>query len=630
MFFFLAVPASAAVVIPEVDLTLKPAASMKREAGVQTTTITRKKIETSPTVTFADLLKQEQSIARVINNTNDNSQLVLSIRGFGDNAFANSLIVVDGFPLINPSVLAPSLNAISLADILRVDILQASEGSLWGAQAVGGVVKVETRRPEKRIASANVAYGRYHNQVYNLLLGDKFENGVFFKLLGFSQMTDNYRDHNQQRNQSLSSQLGFDYASGSLTLNAKVYEDDIQLPGGLTQQQYENNPRQASNHKNFSHFQTNVYQLLHQQALGDRWSLETRLSHNDVQGNGLIGSRYTREDTLNTFNPLLIGTLWQSKVLLGYQGQASRFQLASATARQQADTTQHDVYAQVIVPLWSRVDMTLGGRSAWQESTLGRSLRSPSSETDHQVFVSEQGLVYRPSKPWEFFLRRDGNFRFPKANEQTALPVQVSALLPQTGVSYEMGAKRQGLRQTTQLSLYRLQLNNEIAYDSTQTALVPFGSYSNFPETLRHGVTLTERYSLTEKLILDGQVNYVDARFASGVEEGHRIPAVPAINGNLGLSYRFRPHWQAKYTALYTGSRYPSQDVSNVGQQLSGYWLSGVSLQYLRKVVNVSFDVENVFNQRYPIYAIYSTATQAVTYYPGVGRSFLVTVKFNF
>ncbi len=616
--------------IPEVDLTLKSNASSKSDAGVQTTVITRKKIEASPTVTFADLLKQEQSMARVISNTNDNSQLVVSIRGFGDNAFANSLIVVDGFPLINPSMLAPSLNAISLADILRIKILQGSEGSLWGTQAVGGVIKVETRHPEKPLASANVAYGSYHRQVYNVLLGDKFENGIFFKLLGFSQVTDHYRDHNEQRNQSLSSQLGLDYRSGSLALNVKVYEDEIQLPGGLTQAQYQEDPRQASDNKNFSRFQTNVYQLLHKQALGDRWSVETRLSHNDIRGDGVVNSSYTRQDLLDTFNPLLIGTLWQSKVLLGYQGQASSFQLASATAQQQAETVQHDVYAQVLVPLSSKIDMTLGGRSAWQDSTLSRSLRHPSSDVGYQVFVSEQGLVYRPFTGWELFLRRDGNFRFPKANEQTALPVNVSLLLPQTGVSYEMGAKWQGLRQTIQLSLYRLELNNEIAYDPTQTVLAPFGSYSNFPETLRHGVTLAERYSLTKNLIVDGQINYVDAHFASGVDEGNRIPAVPAVNGNLGISYHFKSYWQAKYAALYTGSRYPSQNVSNVGQQLSGYWLSGVSLQYLREPLNVSFDVENIFSQRYPIFAIYNNRTQAITYYPGAGRNFLLTVKFNF
>src|SRR5262245_59846742 len=115
---------TATLVIPEVRLIFKKTLSTQDDERVQTTQISRKKIEASPPTCLSDLLKQEQSIARVINNSNDNSQLVVSIRGFGDNAFANTLIVIDGFPLTNPSILAPNFNAVSLADILGINILQ--------------------------------------------------------------------------------------------------------------------------------------------------------------------------------------------------------------------------------------------------------------------------------------------------------------------------------------------------------------------------------------------------------------------------------------------------------------------------------------------------------------------------
>lgn len=615
------------IIIPEVSLNFKKSLSTKDDDRIQTTTITRKKIENSPTNILSDLLEQEQSIVRIINNTNDNSQLVMSIRGFGDNAFANSLIIIDGFPLANPSVLAPNFNAIALADIASINIIQGSEGSLWGDQAVGGVVKIDTIHPEKALIDANMSYGSYNKQFYNLLIGDKFSNGLFFKLLGFSNNTDNYRQHNHQTDEGITSQIGVDYSTGSLTANAKFYNDRIELPGGLTQQQYDSNPQQASNFVNFSHYDTQVYQIIHKQALGQNWTIETRLAHNVIQGDGYINSAYTRQDLLNTWNPVLTGTIFNSKVLLGYEGQASNFQLINSVTQQKASAQQNDLYSQIVIPLFSKLDFTFGGRSAWQDNAVTEANSQSDLNQNNQVFVTEQGLAYHISKQWDFFIRRDGNFRFPKANELTTLPAGVDLLLPQTGVSYEGGAKRQTLRQTTQLSIYRLQLNNEIAYDPTQTALAPFGSYSNYPKTLRQGITLTELLRLTEKFTLDGQVNYVNARFAAGSDDGNLIPAVPAWNGNLGLTYQLQPHLRAKYTALYTGSRYPSQDVDNVGQKLSAYWLSNVALQYLHKPFNISFEVENLFNQRYSMYTIYSPTTQSNTYYPGAGRNYLLTAK---
>src|SRR5205814_9729247 len=114
-----------------------------------------------------------------------------------------------------------------------------------------------------------------------------------------------------------------------------------------------------------------------------------------------------------------------------------------------------------IVPLNKQLDFTVGMRSAWQNNNTQKII-GQSVQSLNRVFVTEQGFAYHPSAEWQFFLRRDGNFRFPKANEQTWIAPGTRGLLPQIGASYEAGFVRTVPRQKTQLNVYQLSLHNEI------------------------------------------------------------------------------------------------------------------------------------------------------------------------
>jgi iron complex outermembrane receptor protein len=324
----------------------------------------------------------------------------------------------------------------------------------------------------------------------------------------------------------------------------------------------------------------------------------------------------------------LIGYIRDNKITLGYGWQNSRYENINTKVQTRANSVQNDVYAQTVLPFFKRFDLTLGGRSAWQENAPENIIDQPVYYTNH-VFVTEQGLAFHPNEAWTLFVRRDGNFRFPKANEQVWLADDVTTLKPQTGVSYETGVAWQTLSQKTQLSFYRLALKNELAFDPTQTPMQPFGAISNLDETLRDGFSLTESYHLTPKIDLDGQLNYVDARFSDGQYSGNKIPAVPDWSASAGIGYKFLPHWKASYSTLYTGSSYAAQDVGNIGKKMPSYFLSRVALQYFFKQLNMSFEVNNVFNQRYATYTVYNIFTQQNAYYPGAGRNFLFTIKMN-
>jgi iron complex outermembrane recepter protein len=620
--------AKSAVILPDANVKASTSSRNNMNDAISTTHFTKADINKSPVIDLSQLFKQEQSVVRLTNTSGDASQTALSLRGFGDNAAANSLILIDGFPLTNPSLLAPNFNSIPLSDIERIDILQGSEGSLWGDQAVGGVVNIVTKHPRKFFVNAILSAGSYNTFYDNVLMGDKADNGLFYKVFGLVGKTNNYRRHNQQQGNNLAVQVGRDYARGTLSVNAQSYADTTYFPGSLSEEEFNQHPRQANEFHNYSRYRTTLFQLLNKQEISAKWILETRVNHHSTEGNGFVFLRFDRNDSLTSFNPRLIGHINNNKMTLGYDGQLSDYELTNIKVQSKTSARQHDLYVQTVLPLISRFDFVLGARKAWQTNKIQEVIGQPVNALN-QVFVTEQGIVYHASETLSFFVRRDGNFSFPKANEQTWLPDNVTFLQVQTGTSYETGSEWTSDKHTTKISLYRLALNNEIAFNPRQTMNQPFGAFTNLDQTLRHGISLAERYRLTSRASIDGQINYVNARFASGLFNGKRIPAVPAINGNAGFHYDWTDHWKTQYFLLYTGNRYPSEDVENASKKLPGYWLHDVALQYVMKSWIVSAEINNLLNKNYAAYAFYDAFTQTTSYYPAAGRNYSLTLKIS-
>lgn len=602
---------SASTSIPEINLHLT---KTKQQSNLTDTThITRQNIINSPVIKLTDLLKQRQSIARIETNSGDNTQTTISLRGFGDNAVANSLILIDGFPLSNPSLLAPNLNAIILSDIERIDIFQGSAGTLWGDQAVGGVVNIITHHPEANYFNSKLGLGNQQTHFYSLSASHLFPYNIYTKLSGFFNQTDHYRSHNQQKNAAIFSSTGWDTTKDSIDIKLQYLRDKIDYPGGLTKEQYLTNPSQASNYSNFSNYTNQSFQLSHKHAMWSDWLFVTKLSRQLITGDGVISLPFQRQESVNLLNPSLLGKIYHFKLNLGYVAQFQDYQFSNQLTRKKSSIHQNDWYVQANSPIYYNSYFTLGSRYATQ-----------------QVLVTEQGWTINPNPNWQVFIRRDGNFRFPKANEVLWHPSNSYTLKTQQGISYETGTSWHTNKHSSQLTLYRLKINNEIAFDPNQTTVTPFGSYYHLDTTQRYGISLAETMAITSHLQFNSQLNYVQARFANGRYKNKWIPAVPTWNGNIGLDYQVNDHWQVSYSTIYTGNRFASEDQENCGETIPAYLVHNLAIQYSIKMIKTSIEIANLYNQRYPTYVLYDPITHTNLYYPGAGRSFLLTFDINF
>ena len=446
--------------------------------------------------------------------------------------------------------------------------------------------------------------------------------------MGFATQTDNYRDHNNQVSNGIALQEGWDYSNGTLTVNEKSYNDIIQFPGALSQAQYDQNPRQASDNKDYFHYQTQIFQLSNQNQLDSNWRLAIHASSTEVKNDGYFFNPIQGSENVLWLDSKLIGDFPGKKMTFGYTGEASAYKnYADANTSSTVNIGENELYIHNLFSLNPKWQLTLGARGARQDNNPQQTLTAAPYHYLNRVFVTEQGLNYLFSSNFFWYVRRAGNFRFPKANEEVWLPNNITELQPQTGVSYETGLEWHTSRQKAQLNIYKLKLHNELAYDPTETPEQPFGATTNFPETIHKGISLTDDFNLNNKLGLNTEMNYVDARFAQGANINKFIPAVPMWQGDANFHYQINDRWRWTYGEQYTGSQYVSEDITNVSKKQSSYFLAKSSIQYFYRQFTFGMMVNNIFNQRYATYAYYNLGDQSNYYYPASGRNYLFTFK---
>ncbi len=120
--------------------------------------IDRERIRASSADSVEDLLRREGGMQLSRNGGAGQSASIL-IRGSGA---SNTLVLIDGVRVGSATLGQTDLAAISLAQVDRIEIMRGPGSSLYGADAIGGVVNIVTRRGEGAVyLSGNAAVGSH-------------------------------------------------------------------------------------------------------------------------------------------------------------------------------------------------------------------------------------------------------------------------------------------------------------------------------------------------------------------------------------------------------------------------------------------------------------------------------------
>src|SRR6476661_10811294 len=188
---------SAQNILNEVVVTATKSPKKLSETGKVVSIITKEQIEKSGGKDFAQLLNEQAGITVNGAVSNPGKDKLLFLRGATDKY---TLILLDGIPLNEPAGVGGSfdLRLLSLDNIERIEILKGSQSTLYGSNAVAGVVNIISKKPETKKPQLNglLTYGSYNSLKGNANVSQKTKvleydlNYTYYNTDGISEAKD--------------------------------------------------------------------------------------------------------------------------------------------------------------------------------------------------------------------------------------------------------------------------------------------------------------------------------------------------------------------------------------------------------------------------------------------------------
>lgn len=594
----------AATEIPAVVVSAARTEQSTLTTPASITVISREQIEASGARHINDVLRGQGGV-QINDLYGDGSRASVDMRGFGDTAGSNTLILVDGRRLNNPDIAAPDLNSIALEDVERIEIVQGSAGVLFGDQAVGGVINIITRKPGALRHTLKLSAGSYNTLQLHAMTSQALDSGLNYLLSLDARESDNYRDHNEASYLNGFGKLGYEYETGSVFGELQYINDELNTPGTLFADEVSTDRRQVSPvyADDFSNAKTAIARVGLVQQLSDKWSLEAELTGRDTNGEFRLTSiDGTQDRRVVELTPRFIGfvpAINNTMLTLGADAVDSEYKLTTSFGDQVNDQLQSSVYAQAVIPATEVLDITLGVRYAEVENDLqdtGTFAIYPAGiQVDDDVTVGTFGLAIKATENWRVLFRADQNYRFAKVDEYLQ-PVDQVILKTQEGLSVETGVEWASDSDTAKLLVYQLDLDDEIAYDPNAGF---FGANINLDKTRRKGIITSGHWQQTKKLGYSASYTYTDAEVLSGPLAGKDIPLVARHSVQLGSDYQLTDKWQLYGELFAISDRVFGGDFDNVLGRLPGYGVINIKAGYDYRDFNIMARINNLLNKEY-------------------------------
>jgi outer membrane cobalamin receptor len=219
------------VTLNEIVVTATKTEKELKDVTQSVTVVTAAELRNSGATNTAEALRTVTGVFLTDQGT-PGSLATLSIRG---SSYSQVLVLLDGVRMNSPRDAGADLSALPVAldDIERIEIVRGSSSALYGADAVGGVVNIITKKPVGTVSRISGAAGS--NGYDNLQLSTSLRKGAgYYSVSGSRETSDGYRLNSDLEQWIVNGRAGYDVSKDtSFDVTANYIGKENGAPGSL-------------------------------------------------------------------------------------------------------------------------------------------------------------------------------------------------------------------------------------------------------------------------------------------------------------------------------------------------------------------------------------------------------------
>ena len=514
-----------------------------------------------------------------------------------------TLVLIDGVPVSDPTGTGGGYNFAYLDtdNIERIEVLKGPQSTLWGSDAIGGVVSITTKRPTDGLSGSVFGeYGSFNTVRGGAAISNANDAGDF-RIAATGLTTDGISKADEDNGNTE------DDAYDSQTIAAR---GGLNLPGSVRLESSLLWSDAESEYDSYSgSAQGNV-------ADGDEVTNSKTLSGNitlkaplfDGLLDNLVQIGYSDIERENRSNGVQSYYTEGDRALFRYQGtlninEANKLAFGAEREETSANSDESSVDSLFALYEFKPVDdLTLtGGLRMDDHETFG-------SETTGRVaaaWTATDQLVVRAS--WAQGFKAPSIFQSTYICSFCGLTEPNRNLKPETSEAYDIGVEWHSADQRLMLGATLFDQETENLIDFSFTA-----GYDNIAFVESQGVELVGAYTFTSWLNVSANYTYIDAEDG----DGNELARLPETSANVTVS--FDPEGPFSGAVLV---RYNGEEANTNGTELDSWTRLDLTGSYdLNDKVELYGRIENVFDEDYQQILGYGT--------PGTSGSLGLRLRF--
>lgn len=593
LFFVATAEAETLASLDSVVVTATRQATRTSEQLSDVSVVEREEIERSPQLSVGELLARQPGVEMASNGSFGGTTNIY-MRGTGK---GHTLVLIDGMRVGSASTGQLSAwSRIPASQIERIEILRGPSSSLYGSDAIGGVIQIFTRRGEGPFA-VHGEVGAGTNDTYSLSAGFSGSqndwryalNTDFYRTEGFNSISNpkssSYnRDRDGYHDQSFSGSLAYTLAKGH-EIGANFFYSD-------GDNQYDTGPSTATAVKDARYqYAISSFSTFLKNTVTQNWVSTINVGHSVDDS-----STFTDRALTSLFRTDQDQYTWQNDFKTGL----GNFMIAAERLEQTVSGTGN-----YRVSDRSTNSLLTGWNGKYEAHRLQASLRYDDNSQFGNKTTGSISYGYQFTPEWRANIGYGTAFKapsfsdlyYPRSVSGSRVTVGNPDLLPESSRNREASLHYEVGQHHVSLTWFLNQVENMIVWPSSGNLLTP----TNVSNARIEGSTLAYE-GRVGSFDLHANYNYVDPR---DVDTGRQLDRRASNFGTVSLGQQIGP-WDWRIEQFATDRRY--SDEKNT-LKLHGYALTNLYGAYrFNDGWSVFAKFNNIFDRKYNLIADYATA----------------------